>query len=136
MVKVLVVSHGSFASSICETANLFVDTKGVAEALCLLPDDSVDEFQEQIFQKIQQMDDGDGVLILVDIYAGSPCNRTAMVIGSQIADHKVQCLTGVNLPMVTEAVSSAGYMSLEELLADVQEVAADAIKDLRKTLEI
>lgn len=136
MVKILIVSHGPLADAIKTSAGMFVDTEGVVETLGLLPDDSIENFQEKIRSKICELDDGDGVLILADMFAGSPCNRAAMVIGSESENHKLQCLTGVNLPLVTEAASSASYMSLEELVSDLEELAGQTILNLRKVLEI
>lgn len=136
MVKILIVSHGPLAEAIRTSAGMFVETEGIVESLGLFPDDSVEGFQDKILNKICELDEGDGVLILADMFAGSPCNRAAMVIGAESGNHKLACITGVNLPLVTEAAASAGYMSLEELVEDLEGLAGQTIVNLRKVLEI
>ena len=80
MVGILLLSHGSFARGLKESSNLFFgDDIPKLEALCYSGDD-VEDFDRQIDEAIRRLDDGSGVLILCDLYGGTPANRCAYKI--------------------------------------------------------
>lgn len=137
MVHILIVTHGPLAQALKESAAMFFGsmTENLS-TMGLFPTDSPEALKDKIVDEVNKIDDGDGVLVFVDIFAGSPFNMTAMAIDELQANHKIECFTGVNMPILMEALSSCETMSLEELQADIVEVAKDSIVDLRKALEI
>ncbi len=137
MVNILIVTHGPLAQALKESSAMFFgDAAENLATLGLFPSDSPDELMEKIIDKVNEIDDGDGVLIFVDIFAGSPFNMSAMAIDTLKETHQVACFTGVNMPILMEALGSCQIMSLEELKADIVETAKDSIVDLRKALDI
>ena len=101
MIGILVVSHGRLAQELLETAKLFLGEAPQAAALTLDNAEDADSFRIRMTQAVLSLDAGEGVLILADLFGGTPCN-CAMALLS----HRVRLLTGVNLPMLIEALSS------------------------------
>ena len=104
--------------------------------LGLFPTDGPEELKDRIAEAVNKVDDGDGVMIFVDIFGGSPFNMAALAIDELKNDHKIQCFTGVNMPLLMEALTNCETMSLDELKADIEQVAKESIVDLRKAMEI
>lgn len=137
MVNILIVTHGPLAQALKESSAMFFgDASEKLAVLGLFPTDSPEDLMEKIIDKVNEIDDGDGVLIFVDMMAGSPYNMAAMAIDTLKEEHKLECFAGVNMPILMEALGSCQIMSLEELHADIEETAKSSIIDLRKTLEI
>jgi len=137
MVKVLIVTHGPLASAMKESAKMFcgdaADGIGTVE---LFPSDSPETLKEELKKSIQTMDDGSGVLIFVDIFAGTTYNMAAVAIEELKQAHKLECFTGVNMPLLIEVLPNCPVGTLEELKDSVAEIARDTIIDLRSTLDI
>lgn len=137
MVHIMIVTHGPLAGAFKESAAMFFgDAADNLTTLGLFPTDSPEGLKDKIADKVNEIDDGDGVLVFVDIFAGSPFNMTALAIDELKENHKIQCFTGINMPILMEALGSSETMSLEELRDDVESTAAESIVDLRKALEI
>lgn len=137
MVKIMIVTHGPLAQAMKDSSAMFFGSMADSlTTLGLFPTDSPEALKDRITDKVKEIDDGDGVLIFVDIFAGSPFNMSAMAIDELKDSHKIQCFTGVNMPILMEAISMCESMTLEELHADIVTVAQESIVDLRKSLEI
>ena len=57
------------------------------------------ELKDRIVAKVREIEEGEGVLIFVDLFAGTPCNMTALAL-AELSDIPIQCFAGVNLPLV------------------------------------
>ena len=137
MVKILVVTHGPLADGLKESARMFFgDIVDDLNTMGLFPDESPEKLEEKIKEKVQEIDDGDGVLIFVDIFAGSPFNMTAIAIDELKEKHKLSSFTGVNMPLLMEALSSCQSMNIEELTNHLEDVSNETITNVRKVLEI
>lgn len=137
MVHILIVTHGPLAQALKESSAMFFGSMADdLSTIGLFPTDSPEELKDRIVEEVNKIDDGEGVMIFVDIFGGSPFNMTAMAIDELQKDHKIQCFAGVNMPVLMEALTNCETMSLEELQADIAQVAKDSIQDLRQALEI
>lgn len=137
MIKLMIVTHGPLADALKESSAMFFGSmSNEVETIGLYPTDNPEDLKEKICEKVESMDDGDGVMIFVDIFAGSPFNMTAVAIDELKEAHKIQCYTGINMPFLMEALSSCQTMSLEELTKHLSLVAKDTIVDLRLALDI
>jgi PTS system mannose-specific IIA component len=96
MIGKLILTHGGLARELLSAAQVISGQLFGFEALCLDWNDGVEEAKAQIAAAIQRLDQGQGVLILTDMYGGTPCN----VATAFSQPGKVEILTGVNLPMV------------------------------------
>lgn len=101
MTGILITGHGSFAAGLLDAARLFFGELENTAALMLNGADSPDEFRTKMAKQVATLDTGDGVVILADLFGGTPCN-CAMALQSE----RVQVLAGANLPMLLEALGS------------------------------
>jgi PTS system mannose-specific IIA component len=101
-------------------------------AVPLNPDVNLEMLQEKVEASVGIADTGEGVLVLVDMYGGTPANAAALGLRS----HVFECLSGVNLPMVLEACLSRREMPLAKLAAHVEAVGCQAIINLNMALAL
>lgn len=118
MVALLLVTHGDLAKSLLDSAALIMGETPLVETYGLYHGDNVDELKETVKEAIVRLNkqsEEDGVLVLTDLFGGSPSNASARSCHELGVDVKMECITGVNLPMVLEACTSTAYMKLEDL---------------------
>jgi PTS system mannose-specific IIA component len=96
MIGKLILTHGGMARELLSAAQMISGRLSSFEAISLDWNDGIDEARAQISAAIERLDEGQGVLILTDMYGATPCN----VATSFYQPGKVEILTGVNLPMV------------------------------------
>lgn len=96
MIGKLILTHGGLARELLSAAQTISGRLAGFEAISLDWNDGLEEAKAQIAAAITRLDEGQGVLILTDMYGGTPCN-VATVFHQP---GKVEILTGVNLPMV------------------------------------
>ncbi len=96
MIGTLILSHGRLADELLAAARTITGGLEGFGALSLDWSDGFEEAQVQIRAALERLDQGDGVLILTDMFGGTPCN----VALTFLEPGKVEIVTGVNLPMV------------------------------------
>lgn len=96
MIGKLILTHGGLARELLSAAQTISGRLAAFEAVSLDWNDGLDEAKAQIAAALQRLDEGEGVLILTDMYGGTPCNVASLFY----QPGKVEILTGVNLPMV------------------------------------
>lgn len=117
MIGAVVVSHGSHASGLLQAAEVIVGRiEGIA-AVDLSPSMSVEELHAAVEAAIRSVDAGKGVLILTDMFGGTPSNIAISFLGT----HPVEVITGVNLPMMVKFPYARQSMTLSELALHLQE---------------
>ncbi len=128
MVGILLVSHYTFAQSLKETVELIIGVKKNLAAVSISKDDKIDFFSEKLKNAVNSLDEGDGVLILADMFGGSPSN---VALSLYAKNDKVKIITGVNLPIVIEALMYS-HKSLEELVRIILEKKEKTIIDVKE----
>lgn len=126
MKGILVVSHGMLSEGILNSAEMLMGKLEAYDFVSLKNDEQPDEFAKIVCEKIVSLDDGEGVLVFVDIFGGTPFN----VLVQRLGDYHVECIAGVNLPMLIEAFNNREDMSLEELASYCCEVGPAGIRDV------
>ncbi|HEX6904002.1 MAG TPA: PTS fructose transporter subunit IIA [Thermoanaerobaculia bacterium] len=104
MIGKLILTHGGLARELLQAASVISGRLSGFEALSLDWSDGFDEARAEVAAALERLDQGQGVLILTDMYGGTPCN-IAMTF---FQPGKVEVLTGVNLPMVLRLACQAG----------------------------
>ena len=109
MFGILLLSHGDLAESMLSTAKMIYGAadEGVT-AIGLRQDEKAEDFDQRLIKAIDSVDNGDGVVVLADLLGGTPCNRIAA-----IANEKIKIITGMNLGMFLELVSSRKAENLD-----------------------
>lgn len=112
----VIVSHGQLATELLAAAEMVVgDLKHIA-AVSIGWHDDVEAARAEVDRAIKQVSDGSGVLLLTDMFGGTPTNISAMFM----EDEGVEIVTGVNLPMVIKVASQNREFTLDELSQAVE----------------
>jgi mannose PTS system EIIA component len=104
MIGKLILTHGGLARELLQAASVISGRLSGFEALSLNWSDGFDEARAQVASALERLDQGQGVLILTDMYGGTPCNIAMTFFQAG----KVEVLTGVNLPMVLRLACQTG----------------------------
>jgi PTS system mannose-specific IIA component len=112
MVGVVVVTHCHLAKELIAAAELVVgeELKQFAP-VSIDPKEGSEEIREKIISAIRKVDEGQGILILTDMYGGTPSNISL----SFLEEKKIEVITGVNLPMLLKLATYQNDRNLESL---------------------
>ena len=112
MIGVIVVSHGALATELLRaTEHVVGEPLAQAEAVAIGPDDDPAERRRDIFAAVERVDSGEGVIVLTDMFGGTPSN----IALSFLDEHRVEVVTGVNLPMLIKLATLGEEKPLDEL---------------------
>ena len=117
MIGLVLIAHGKLASELVSIMEHIVGRQEYIETVSIGPDDDVEKRREEIIQKTTAVDQGKGVILLTDMFGGTPSNLAI----STMAKNKVEVVAGVNLPMLIKLTSIRGFKSLEETAAQATE---------------
>jgi PTS system mannose-specific IIA component len=123
-VGVVVVTHGQLATELLNAAEMIVGELPQFTAVSIGWHDDVDVAQEGIERAVGKVDRGRGVLILTDMFGGTPSN-----LGLTFLDPgRVEVITGVNLPMLIKLAKAPGSQDIRELARQMCEHGRAAIR--------
>lgn len=126
---ILVVTHGEMATGLMDSLSLIMGEQEDYQTLGLKHGDDIVEFSEKIQAGICELDQGEGVLVLVDLFSASPYNQAAMSF-NKLKDHKYRLVSGVNLPMLIEAFNQRMIgADLETMYQAAMNAGKDGIKE-------
>lgn len=133
MIGIVVVSHGLLAKELIAAAQHVVgDQKGM-RAVCIGPDDDMDQRREDILSAVQAAGGEEGAVILTDMFGGTPSNLAIAVMSRA----KSEVIAGVNLPMLIK-IAPASFReqaSLEEAVKAAHEAGQKYINVASWVLE-
>lgn len=119
----VIVSHGQLANELLAAAETVIgDTDNIA-AVSIGWHDDVEAAKSEIDRAIKSVAKGSGVLLMTDMFGGTPTNISAMFL----SEGKVEIVTGVNLPMVIKFASRAESSSLSEIAREVEDQGKQSI---------
>jgi len=132
MVGVLILTHGKLADGLKNSVEMIMGQNESFNTLGLYEGDDFSEFKENVLEHISLLDTGEGVLVLVDLFGASPYN-SVMFNYQEIKNREknVRLITGVNLPMVIEALNARNYMKLDQLYEEVMNMGISNIKGFK-----
>lgn len=114
MIGLVLATHGKLAEELLRTAEGIVGKLERCEAVTVDAGSSMDDTRERLAAAVKRVEEGDGVLVLTDMFGGTPAN---LALG--FLDDKLEVVTGVNLPMLlklstarAESPSLAGVAEL------------------------
>ena len=114
MIGVVVVTHCHLAEELICAAQLVVGEElKQFEAVSVDPKDGSDQIREKIVAAIRKVDKGQGILILTDMYGGTPSNISL----SFLEEKKIEVITGVNLPMLLKLATVQNNLDLDQFAA-------------------
>ena len=101
MVGIVIVTHGDLATELLRTAEEIVGKFPRVEAVSIRAAEQIEKVRKKIEAVLERVDDGSGVLILTDLFGGTPSNLAL----SYLEAGKLEVVTGVNLPMLMKLPS-------------------------------
>jgi PTS system mannose-specific IIA component len=116
-IGVVIVTHYQLGEQFLQALRLIVPDAPQFHSVSVGPDQSVDELRKAIGARLAQADSGDGVLVLTDMFGGTPSNMSL----SFLDEHHVEIVTGVNLPMLIKLATLREEKSLEDLARFIKE---------------
>lgn len=133
MVGFLLLSHGDLSNGLLSTCECILGIPDKTAALSLAIEDNIDIFERKIREMIHELDDGDGVLVMTDVFGGTPCNKCSLML----KDENIELLTGLNFPMIAAAYEKRMTGScLKEIRDYCLTWAKDGIISMRERLNL
>jgi mannose PTS system EIIA component len=123
MIGLLIVTHCDLGKEFLNAAEFIVGRMEEVEVVSINETSNSERIHKVIEEKISLLNKGSGVLILTDMFGGTPSNLSL----SFLKDEKVEVLTGVNLPMVIAIAQNRSRMTLSELAQKAQEAGKMSI---------
>lgn len=124
MVGILVLTHGELADEFLKTARMIgLSSEERVRAVSVDPLTPPDSLRDTLGKVIREIDDGDGVLILTDLFGGTPTNLSL----SFLTEGKIEVVTGLNLPMIIKAVNGRETSDVRELARVASEAGKENI---------
>jgi len=111
MIGILVISHGRLAEAIISSVQFLVGHLEKVKGISIWPKDRKEEIRDRIQKGIQEVDEGDGVIILTDLLGGTPTTLSLSVLENK----NIEVVTGVNMPMLLTLSSYRRGRSLREI---------------------
>lgn len=131
MIGILVMTHGNLSEGLIQSCELIAGKSEKVIGLKLNREDNIEDLVLEMDQALTKLDDGDGVLVLTDLLGGSPCNVASIGLKK---GKEYQLLTGVNSPMLLEAMISRNTCDLKELSAKCLTTASEGVKLVNEIL--
>ena len=116
MIGLVLVTHGQLASEFRAALEHVVGPQENMETISIGPDDDMEQRRSDILEAVARADSGAGVILLTDMFGGTPSNLAISVMDSA----NVEVVAGVNLPMLIKLASSRAGKSLTEAVDDAQ----------------
>ncbi len=131
MIGLVLVTHGRLAEEFRAALEHVVGAQERLETLCIGPEDDMERRRADIIDAIDRVDEGDGVIVLTDMFGGTPSNLAI----SAMEPGRVDVIAGVNLPMLVKLASVRSTSRLEEAVAAAGEAARRYIRVASQVLD-
>ena len=119
----VIVTHGHLAGELLAAAEIIVGPISFITSVSIGWHDDVDAARDEVQRAITRVSQGAGVLLLTDMFGGTPTNIASMFLD----EGKVEVVTGVNLPMVIKLATQTGSISLSETARRVCDLGRQGI---------
>ena len=117
MIGIILVTHGKLAEEFKHAMQHVVGRQEAVATVCIGPNDDMERRRRDIVDAARAVDDGDGVILLTDMFGGTPSNLAISVMEETHAE----VIAGLNLPMLIKLASVRGRESLETCVAHAQD---------------
>ena len=117
MIGLVIVTHGGLANEFRSALEHVVGDQQQLEAICIGPDDDMEKRREDILSSVQLVDQGLGVIILTDMFGGTPSNLAISIMEQA----NIDIIAGVNLPMLIKLASVRSTETISDAVAQARE---------------
>ena len=117
MIGLVIVTHGRLAEEFVSAMEHVVGPQSAVQAICIGPEDDMERRRSDILKACAAVDDGSGVILLTDMFGGTPSNLAISVMEQT----KAEVIAGLNLPMLIKLASVRQRENLQASVAHAQE---------------
>jgi PTS system mannose-specific IIA component len=117
MIGMVLVTHGRLADEFIAATEHVVGPQDGVRSVCIGPDDDMELRREEIVQAVDAVETGDGVILLTDMFGGTPSNLAISLLDKP----NVEVVAGMNLPMLIKLVKIRDNETLSEAVRQAQE---------------
>jgi len=114
MIGLVLVTHGRLAEEFVAAMEHVVGRQEQVRTIAIGPDDDMEERRSEIIACAEEVDSGDGVIVLTDMFGGTPSNLAISLLGQ---NGNIEVIAGTNLPMLIKLASVRGAQPLAEAVA-------------------
>jgi mannose/fructose/sorbose-specific phosphotransferase system IIA component len=115
VIGLVLAAHGSLPDALLESARMILGKFEQVQGIALMPDDNLERLVDRLRSSVESVDTGDGVLILLDLFGGTPANA-ATLISQELPG--TGAVSGVNVPMLLETLIARQNTSDVRALSD------------------
>lgn len=130
MIGLVLVTHGRLAEEFVAAMEHVVGPQEQIETISIGPDDDMEKRRRDILQGTRTVDSGDGVIVLTDMFGGTPSNLAISIMDKA----RVEVIAGVNLPMLIKLASVRASDPLDSAVTAAQEAGKKYINVASKLL--
>lgn len=130
MIGLVLVTHGKLAEEFHYAVEHVVGPQKCLETICIGPEDDMDQRRQDILDAVQRADDGHGVIILTDMFGGTPSNLAI----SAMSTGRIEVIAGMNLPMLIKLAGIRGENDMEKALVNASEAGRKYINVASRVL--
>lgn len=130
MIGLVIVTHGGLAREFRAALEHVHGPQTQLETISIGPDDDMETRRNEIVEATKTVDTGDGVILLTDMFGGTPSNLAISVMEQT----KVEVIAGINLPMLIKLASIRNEVGLDEAIGEAQEAGRKYINVASKIL--
>ena len=116
MIGLILVTHGRLADQFIEAMEHVVGPQSAVATVCIGPNDDMEERRAEIAAKIKEVDSGSGVIILTDLFGGTPSNLAI----SLLETGHIEVIAGINLPMLIRLAGARKSMGVVDAVEAAQ----------------
>jgi PTS system mannose-specific IIA component len=113
MIGLILVTHGRLADQFVEAMEHVVGPQPAVATICIAPDDDMEQRRSEIAKAIRVVNSGDGVIILTDLFGGTPSNLAISLLDAG----RVEVIAGINLPMLIRLAGARKAMDVTSAVA-------------------
>jgi PTS system mannose-specific IIA component len=117
MIGLVLVTHGRLAEEFLAAMQHIVGLQEFVETVCIGPDDDMETRRDEILRKVRQADSGKGVVVLTDMFGGTPSNLAISIMDKA----NVEIIAGVNLPMLIKLAALRKDCGLKDVVIGAQD---------------
>lgn len=132
MINILLLSHGKLAEEFLNTTKLIMGEQQGVHALGLEASESIEDFMNRIITEYSKLNNRDGILVLTDLYGGTPTNAAIYGLLNKYDD--LEILTGLNLPILLDAIIRRNQ-PMNELIENLKKAGLDGIVNIREIMK-
>jgi PTS system mannose-specific IIA component len=130
MIGLVLVTHGRLAEEFRQAVEHVVGPQKFIETVCIGPEDDMDQRRQDIVDAVGRANAGHGVIILTDMFGGTPSNLSISVMDSGTTE----VIAGMNLPMLIKLAGVRGENDMERALAEASEAGRKYINVASRVL--